>query len=281
MYQRAAELDPDDSAHLLNLGNVALELGDIKGAMDKFNGAIAKREGYTPAYERLGALYERERRWDKALAAYRKASALAPKSPLYRYKAGAIHKQLDQYEESAKQLEAAVELQSEDGAALSFDRGGAYAQLGEVYEVQERYDEALQAYEQAALVAPEDVEHHARIGRLCRKLGHMDKALVHVRKMVELEPENPAAYYELGKAYEAREEFDEALSAFLEACRRDPEVADYHYSAGVIYKHLRRYPDAAAKLRKAIKLQPNHADAYKQWAAVSAMSFIWRERKEV
>jgi tetratricopeptide (TPR) repeat protein len=109
----------------------------------------------------------------------------------------------------------------------------------------------------------------------------MDKALVHVRKMVELEPENPAAYYELGKAYEAREEFDEALSAFLEACRRDPEVADYHYSAGVIYKHLRRYPDAAAKLRKAIKLQPNHADAYKQWAAVSAMSFIWRERKEV
>jgi tetratricopeptide (TPR) repeat protein len=88
-------------------------------------------------------------------------------------------------------------------------------------------------------------------------------------------------HYELGKTYEAREELDDALVAYLEACERDPEMADYHYSAGVIYKHLKRYPEAAAKLRRAIKLKPNHADAYKQWAAVSAMSFIWRERKEV
>jgi tetratricopeptide (TPR) repeat protein len=99
--------------------------------------------------------------------------------------------------------------------------------------------------------------------------------------MIELEPENPAAHYELGKTYEAREEFEDALAAYLEASERDPQMAEYHYKAGVIYKQLKRYPDAAAKLRKAIKLQPNHADAYKQWAAVSAMSFIWRERMEV
>jgi superkiller protein 3 len=283
MYERAAELDPGDPVHLLDIGNVALELGHISEALSKFNQAIARRQHYTPAYERLGALYEREEQWTKALEAYREASALAPESPLYRYKVGAIHKQLDQYKESAEQLEAAVELQCDDGAgaALPFNRDAAYGQLGEVYEIQQRYDEALQAYEQALQMAPQEVAHHARIGRLCRKLGHLDKALLHVRKMVELEPENPAAHYELGRTYEAREEFDDALAAYLEAAERDPQMAEYHYCAGVICKHLKRYPEAAAKLRRAIKLQPNHADAYKQWAAVSAMSFIWRERRDV
>jgi tetratricopeptide (TPR) repeat protein len=282
MYRRAAELNPENPAHLLDLGNVAFELGEIDEALSKFNQAIAWREDYAPAYERLGALYEREQRWDKALAAYREASALAPMSPLYRYKVGAIHKQLDQHEEAVEHLEAAVELRSTDGAAAtpSFSRDGAYGQLGEVYEEQQRYDEALQAYEQALVIAPEEGAHHARIAKLCRRLGHLDKALLHARRVVELAPENAAAHYELGKVYEAREEFDDALTACLEACERDPEVADYHYSAGVIYKHLKRYPEAAVKLRRAIKLKPNHADAYKQWAAVSAMSFIWRESRE-
>jgi tetratricopeptide (TPR) repeat protein len=282
MYQRAAQVDPDNPSYLLYLGNVAAELGDIEDALDIFHEVLSRRPEYTPAYERLGALYEHEQKWAKAIEAYGQASALAPHSPLYRYKVGAIHKQLDQYEEAAEQLEAAVELQSEAGIAesASLARDGAYGQLGEVYEIQERYDEALQAYEQALAIAPDNVAHHARMGALCRELGHLDKALLHIEQMIELEPECPVSYYELGKTYETREEFNDALNAYLEAAERDPEVAEYHYCAGVVYKKLKRYPEAATKLRKAIKLKPNHADAYKQWAAVSAMSFIWRERQD-
>jgi tetratricopeptide (TPR) repeat protein len=282
MYQRAAELDPEDPVHLLDLGNVAIELGETEEALSKFNRAIERRRGYTLAYERLGALFEREQLWGKALEAYREASALSPDSPAYRYKVGAIHRQLDQYEEAAENLEVAVELQSDNGAAgaLSFSRDGAYGQLGDVYQVQQRYDEALQAYEQALVLAPDKAAHHARVGRLCRDLGYLDKALLHIHRMVELEPEDPVAYYELGKTHATREELDDALLAYVEASERDPEVAEYHYCAGVTYKNLKRYPEAAARLRRAIKLKPNHADAYKQWAAVSAMSFIWRERRD-
>jgi hypothetical protein len=47
-----------------------------------------------------------------------------------------------------------------------------------------------------------------------------------------------------------------------------------------VYKQLKQYPEGAAMFRKAIELCPGDPNAYKQWAAVSAVSFLQQQRAE-
>ncbi len=202
---------------------------------------------------------------------YRRALELDPNRDDTRWRLVEALITLSAYAEAAEHLERAIELQP--------GMVEAYTQLGEIYEKQERYDEALQVYEQASLIAPHDPAHHSRVGRLYRRIGHLEEAVARFEKMAEMYPESAVAYDELGRCLSALGRHEEALQAYLEAIRREPETAEYCYNAGTAYKELKRYAEGAAMFRKAVQLQPDHTSAYKQWAALSAVSFLRQPRR--
>jgi len=69
-------IDPDWSytspgpAKCVEIGNIYLHKGDLKGALSRFQEALKDNPHYAPAYLGLGKVYERMRQKQKALDAY-------------------------------------------------------------------------------------------------------------------------------------------------------------------------------------------------------------------
>ena len=70
------EIDPDwdyispGPAKCVEIGNVYLHRGALKGALSRFQEAVKDNPHYAPAYLGLGKVYERMRQKQKALDAY-------------------------------------------------------------------------------------------------------------------------------------------------------------------------------------------------------------------
>ena len=71
-------IDPDwtyespGPAKCVEIGNVYLKKGDIKGALSRFQEAVKDNPHYAPAYLGLGKVYERMKEKPKALEAYQR-----------------------------------------------------------------------------------------------------------------------------------------------------------------------------------------------------------------
>ena len=59
-------------AKCVEIGNVYLHKGDLKGALSRFQEAVQDNPHYAPAYLGLGKVYERMKENPKALAAYQR-----------------------------------------------------------------------------------------------------------------------------------------------------------------------------------------------------------------
>ena len=72
----SAAIDPDWSytspgpAKCVEIGNVYLHKGELKGALSRFQEAVKDNPHYAPAYLGLGKVYERMKEKQKALEAY-------------------------------------------------------------------------------------------------------------------------------------------------------------------------------------------------------------------
>jgi len=71
-------IDPDwtyvspGPAKCVEIGNVYLHKGDLKGALSRFQEAVADNSNFAPAYLGLGKVYERMQQKKKALDAYQR-----------------------------------------------------------------------------------------------------------------------------------------------------------------------------------------------------------------
>jgi len=265
-YRQAAELQEDEPQHLIHLGRAAYLAGQEEEARRALLRAIELAEDWAPAFETLGDFHSYHGRHREAMEAYLQATALEPKKANYHFKLGQALHQVGEYEQAIDYLERA--------ATLDSHRATIYTELGDIYQYLERYDEAMQAYQQAVVIAPDSVETLYRVAHLCRQLGYLDQAQAHFQSLTGLHPDKAAVYAHLGAICADRGDYKGAVQNYLTAIERDPKQADYHYHVGLVYKQLREYKKAGHYFRQTVRLDPNNRDAYKQFAAVSALSFL-------
>ncbi len=107
----------------------------------------------------------------------------------------------------------------------------AYFAIGYCYENLEFYVKAIDAYEQAIRLDPNN-------------------------------PNNNSAYYSLGRDYALLGLYKDATEAFKQAIRIDPEYVDAYNLLGVTYVQLDLYKDAIETYKQAIRIDPNDADSH-------------------
>ena len=96
----------------------------------------------------MGSALYRLERYEEALAAYTRATELAPEDAAYHNNRGLALSKLDRYEDKLGAYTRAAELAPEE-AVYHNNRGNALYSL-------ERYEEALAAYTRATELAPEE-----------------------------------------------------------------------------------------------------------------------------
>ena len=238
-------------------------------------------------HARLGELYASDRRFDRAIECFEKATALAPDSPeglftLARY-----------YEAEERDLEAlraydrglaldptnaqarnnreklsikralelgkpvALALGPDGPLTIDPDSATSYYQLGLRYLRNDEADAAVTALRRAVTMQPGHDAAHLFLGLAYTSLGTYTDAEVEYRRAIALRPTNPEAYNYLGLVYYQQQRYRQALSAYRQAIAQAPGYAVAYVNLAASHEALGQSDAALEAYRQALQRDAN------------------------
>ena len=145
-YNKAIELDPNNSAAYYNRGSLKINLNEYEEAIKDFNKAIELDHNYLYAYNNRGNVKYKLGQYEEAIKDYNRAIELDNNDSIAYYNIGLSKANLGQYEEAIKNYNKAIEL--EPNFSMTYNnRGVAKENL-------KKYEEALKDYEKALELDP-------------------------------------------------------------------------------------------------------------------------------
>ncbi len=118
-----------------------------------------------------------------------------------------------------------------DLAWAYYNRGIAYYDLGEFARAIEDYDEALR-------LDPDDGDSYNNRGNAYYKLGEFARAIEDYDEALRLDAGDAVAYFNRGNSYDDLGELARAIEDYGEALRLDPDYAVAYYNRGSAYDDL-------------------------------------------
>jgi len=127
---------------------------------------------------------------------------------------------------------------------------------------QGKYDEAIQAYDEAIRLDPNYAEAWYKKGNALIGQGKYDEAIQAYDEAIRLDPNYAKAWYNKGTALYSQGKYDEAIEAYDEAIRLDPKLAEPWDNKGSALAHQGKYDEAIQAYDEAIRLDPNDAKTW-------------------
>ena len=146
-------------------------------------------------------------------------------------------------------------------------RARAWLSLGHVLE-KSKPDDALAAFEKAALLAPTDPEPHLSAGPLLESANRFADAEREYKQAQTLDPHNIEATIGLANVYMRGRRFPDAEQALKILVAAQPESAAAHIQMGRVLAAEEKYPDAIGELQTGTKLAPEDFAAQRELAEV-------------
>jgi tetratricopeptide (TPR) repeat protein len=144
----------------------------------------------------------------------------------------------------------------------------AYFHIGHCFAKGGRHDQAIEAYNVALRIKPDDAEVYNNLCVSYNKLGRFDDAIGACKAAVRIKPDFAEAYSNLGWTYQKLGKYAEGIEFCKQAIRIKPDHALAHYNLGNSYVGLARYEEALESYKQAIRNNPDHAEAHLNLGAV-------------
>ena len=264
----------------------------------------------------LGAMYQNERRIDRALASYQAALALRPDDLPALIRTGNVHLNRDQPELAGRYFERALALGGPSAPALA-GLAKAAAALGELDAAVRHFEAALEAQPEASglhyplaitlrelgrleearqhLAQRGDVNPpfpdplmqgllrlatgagvHLMYGHRALRLGNVDAAAQRFRRAVAANGRSAPAHQALGAALAKQGDAEGAIRHYSASLALDPENPALHYNLGTILVDGGQDEQAVRHFQAALALAPDYHNARYNLAAALAR----RDRSE-
>jgi tetratricopeptide (TPR) repeat protein len=179
---------------------------------------------------------------------------------------GNAYSKAGKFNEAEMYLARAIELDPADGHS--------YESLGTNLEKQLRYNEAIDAYNQALSGKRVDkAKLHSNLSIVFFKIGNYRATIEHARQSIKLNPYRYNPYVTLGSAYFKIRAFKQAEEIFLKAIQLFPEKGDSYVGLATVYEHQNKLTQAVSVIQKALTTKEvNQARAYNNLGIV-----YWRQ----
>ena len=147
------------------------------------------------------------------------------------------------------------------GIAMTFEKkdpqevAWCYNTRGEIYETQEKFEEAIDDYTKAIALDPENPLWYSKRAYLYETLDEENKAFLDYSKAIELEPENAENWYDRGDFHSNYFHDKEALNDLEEALKINPSYVDAINTIGIIYEDQGKLELAIKTYEKGIALE--------------------------
>ena len=134
--------------------------------------------------------------------------------------------------------------------------------LGCLYEKRGQPVQALEQFEAARAIDPDNVAVLLNVGGALATLGRFDVAERDLRQAEKLDPSRSDVYLQIGIMNFKRGLYDTAELELKRASDLDPANALAYYFRGEALNHLQRMDEALEALERAVDLEPGNARAY-------------------
>jgi tetratricopeptide (TPR) repeat protein len=297
-FRAAVGLRPAFAPAQSELGKLLLKRGDVTGAVEHLERAVAlEPENATPAYV-LSQAYRRNGQTDRARELLVRVSRLNaqergddPDTDLRRAMFRIVREGTSTGSGSARTppVPEADRVAFAAACATAGDLDGAIERLREVIDTTtsapdaryqlavtlwNRYqraggrrdkrdlDEAVATLERAVGERPDQSQFHLVLGQLFAEQQNLTSATVHLKRAAMLSPESPEPPYNLGLALRLQGDLDAAEHQFRIALAKAPEHALARRSLGLVLRQKGDAGGAATELQRAAATQPDDALAH-------------------
>ena len=124
------------------------------------------------------------------------------------------------------------------------------------------FDLAVQDYDEAIALKPDNAEAYCNRGVTYGEKGDFDLAVQDFDKAIALKPDHAQAYNNRGVAYAEKGEFARAIQDYDKAIGLKPDLAETYDNRGVAYAKKGEFARAIQDFDKTIDLKPDDAEAY-------------------
>jgi tetratricopeptide (TPR) repeat protein len=139
----------------------------------------------------------------------------------------------------------------------------AFDNRGVAYKLKGQYDQALQDYEQAMRLNPNNANAYNNRGIIYRIKGEYDRAIADYDEAIWLKNGDfPAAYYNRALAYADKGEYEQSLTDFDVVMRFDPKNALALYARGLTLLKKGDTVAGKAEISAAKEINPNIAGQF-------------------
>lgn len=136
----------------------------------------------------------------------------------------------------------------------------AYMLIGNGYEQQMMFAEAVEAYKKAVTARPDHYDPYRRLAEGYRALANFDEAIETSRRALRLFPTDGAIYTDISWYYSLADRHQDAVDAAQAGIRFQPESHMAYTNLCRAYNDLKRHDMALTACNTALKLKPNDGE---------------------
>ena len=303
--ERSSQVSDIENKHIYaHLGAAYIGLKAYKEAIDALQNAIALDTDLVDAHYNLGYAYIEQGSYDKAIPHLERAIAIAPHLKRAHYSLARAHRELGNLEAATHAITETLRLDPNYQHAYELANliKQAHYNRGITYLNDERYSEAVTAFQNAITLDSDFTTAHYNLGLTYLKMETYPRAVDALQKTITLDRNYKAAHHALALAYLGQQELGRARDAAREALTLDanyqpalslleaidpsftppepqtppsPEPTqpaneqsdvkpkhEMHYEFGNTYKTSKMYTEAIAEFQKAIDMDPDFVAAH-------------------
>jgi protein O-mannosyl-transferase len=268
LFTHALEATEGNYVAYNNLGAALRHDGNIRESIDDFEHVVAIRPEDAEAQDNLGEALTAGGRIDDAAPHLVEAVRLRPAFAKAHVDLGAAFLQSGHAAEAESQYRIAAQLQPTNAAA-QYGLGGVLMAQRREQEAMVHLQQALPLLIAEVEANPEEADSHYNLGTLYGILGRPDEAIMEFSQAIRLRPADAQARFNLGTALAARNRLKESADQFAEAVRLVPDYTAAHFNLARVLAALGRHDDAVREYRETLRLNPENAEARRQLESIT------------
>ncbi len=226
--------------------------GNYKDALVHIREAVQLDSPTYPRYYKLGETYRRLNQLHDAIGAFQKAASIRPCYDVY-FQIGLAERDLKQFSAAASAFMQARKYEPQN-PAVACQLGIIAMEQGDYITAEHELRSGLQLQSRHYLL-------RFSLGQLYNREQRWNEAITELQEAVQLSPTQAEAWHELGKAFFGARRYSEAVHALEQARAQGLASAEVYRLSAQCYEKTSNRKQAREFARKALSLNQNDAEA--------------------
>ena len=249
----AKQLTPNTEARLAWAATL-FSAGSPEEALKQLEQAYEQHPNDSRVLFGIGYYYERAGQSEKAIEYYQRGAKNKPYLRQARQRLGAIKLQNNDYAGAIVEYEALLQEHPEDVSIYLF--------LGQMYLHTKEHHKAIESFERALTIEPDNFELHDDYVESLVQSGQLREAIEQMHKIIDEQGEFPDNYLRLADLYCNVGNDEAAVSHYERALELHPGYLEAAVKLGTQHLRMSRFCEAAANFNRAIEINDQLITAY-------------------